>query len=630
MSLSTLFRRLTKVVLPTIAACVAFNTPAQVPMPGTPAAQPTEAAPVRTEPDPRFNSPRASLTTFFNAANALVNGQNDPGIDDTLADLFGLETIERVSAPDLARKLLGIFNRIGEYPVDRLPNADQVARSGIGRYTILPDSTFRSPSYKAVMEAYPEGVIELERRTDGTWIFSKATKDNIVDFYTAVVALDHVVDVDETKGNLALQLESKLPEWIREGEMLGIANWRWAGLALTILIGLVVDLLVRALLFGFWLRYLRRKKRMVDRPTLRKAMRPFGLAAASALWLLGIEILGFPPMAHGFLVLAARLVLTTAVIWSAWRLVDVLSGAALRHAKRSESKIDDLLVPLVRKTLKIFIVVFGAVYIADSLSIPIGPLLAGFGVGGIAIALAARDTVENLFGSVAVILDRPFEVGDWVVIGDVEGTVEELGLRSTRIRTFYNSQVTVPNASLVRAQVDNYGRRQYRRFKTMLNVTYSTPPDTIEAFCEGIREIIREHPYTRKDYYHVWLNQFGAHSLDILIYMFHICPDWATELRERQRFMLDVIRLADKLGVEFAFPTQTLHIHNDGPTPDHPPFGDVEPDTERKARKQGVRAAKALVVNALWQDIKPAPVVFPADVHQRADELDTGDDEAGS
>ena len=121
----------------------------------------------------------------------------------------------------------------------------------------------------------------------------------------------------------------------------------------------------------------------------------------------------------------------------------------------------------------------------------------------------------------------------------------------------------MPNSNLVRAAVDNYGRRQYRRWKTYLGVQYDTPPDKLVAFTEGIRELVRSHPYTRKDYFQVYLNQFGPSSLDILLYIFHEVPDWSTELRERERMFLDIVRLADQLGVQFAFPTQTVHLYRE-------------------------------------------------------------------
>ena len=174
------------------------------------------------------------------------------------------------------------------------------------------------------------------------------------------------------------------------------------------------------------------------------------------------------------------------------------------------------------------------------------------------LAFAAQDTIGNFFGSITVLFDRPFGIGDWIVIGDVEGTVERVGFRSTRVRTFYNSMVTIPNSKMVNTQVDNYGARRYRRARVMLSLTYDTAPEKIDAFCEGIRELIRLHPYTRKDYYHVYFNQFADSSLNILLYTFFEVPDWGTELRERHRLFVDILRLADRLGVEFAFPTQTV------------------------------------------------------------------------
>jgi len=196
-------------------------------------------------------------------------------------------------------------------------------------------------------------------------------------------------------------------------------------------------------------------------------------------------------------------------------------------------------------------------------------ILGALGIGGMALAFAAQDTLGNFFGSITVLFDRPFGIGDSVVIGDVEGTVEKVGFRSTRIRTFYNSLITIPNSRMTNTHVDNYGARRYRRLRTVLSLTYSTPPEKIDAFCEGVRELIRLHPYTRKDYYHVYFNQFSASSLDIMLYVFFDVPDWSTELREKHRLFVDILRLTDRLGVEFAFPTQTVWLERSRPNDGH-------------------------------------------------------------
>ncbi|MEM9491891.1 MAG: NAD(P)-binding domain-containing protein [Myxococcota bacterium] len=154
----------------------------------------------------------------------------------------------------------------------------------------------------------------------------------------------------------------------------------------------------------------------------------------------------------------------------------------------------------------------------------------------------------------------------------------------------------------VRATVDNYGRRRYRRFTTHIGLTYGTPPEAVEAFCEAVRELIRQHPYTRKDTYHVYLNRFGPSSIDVLVYMFHACPDWAVELRERERFLLDVMRVAQKLDVQFAFPTQTLHVQQEEPP--SPPVVDGH------AGRHGVETARGVTEDAGWKDKRPGRVSF--------------------
>jgi len=143
-------------------------------------------------------------------------------------------------------------------------------------------------------------------------------------------------------------------------------------------------------------------------------------------------------------------------------------------------------------------------------------------------------------------------------VDDFEGTVENVGIRSTAIRTFYNSLVNVPNATFIKTPVDNMGKRAYRRYKSVLRVDYHTPPDLIESFLEGIRELVRNHPITRKDYFHIRLSDFSLSCLEILVYIFFETDDWTLELEGRERFFLDVVKLAETLGVQFAFPRQNV------------------------------------------------------------------------
>ncbi len=247
-----------------------------------------------------------------------------------------------------------------------------------------------------------------------------------------------------------------------------------------------------------------------------------------------------------------------------YRFIDFVFLILNQRAEKSKNTIDDILVPLFKKAAKAAIVVFCIVFLGDALGFNVKGLVAGLGIGGFAFAFAAKDTISNIFGSVMVVFDRPFSVGDWVKInGHAEGLVEEVGIRSTRIRTFYDSLVSIPNGSLANVHIDNYGQRKYRRFSSTISIQYDTSPEKIEAFCEGIRQIIANHKWTRKDYFHVYLNELGSSSLDILLYVFWQVPNWSKELAERHRLLLDILRLGKELQVEFAFPTQTVHFFNE-------------------------------------------------------------------
>jgi MscS family membrane protein len=252
--------------------------------------------------------------------------------------------------------------------------------------------------------------------------------------------------------------------------------------------------------------------------------------------------------------------LAFAGVWTIYCFVDILCNYLAARAAISQNKFDDMLVPLFRRTLKILVVIGGLVYLATQWSDDLWSIVAGLGIGSVALAFAARDSVENLFGTFTVLLDKPFQIGDWITMGDLDGDVESVGFRSTKVRTFYNSLVTVPNRHFISGQVDNMGARRYRRIKTTLALTYDTPPEKVEAFCEGVREVIRKHPHTRKDYFHVYLNGLGASSLDIMLYCFVEVPDWSAELSEKHRLFADILRVGKALEVEFAFPTQSLHV----------------------------------------------------------------------
>ena len=253
-----------------------------------------------------------------------------------------------------------------------------------------------------------------------------------------------------------------------------------------------------------------------------------------------------------------------------------------RLSKRTASTMDDQLIPIVRRSMKIFVVAIGILFVLHNWDVNITALLAGLSIGGLALALAAQETLKNFFGSIMIFLDRPFQIGDWVSGDGIDGTVEEVGFRSTRIRTFRNSLVTIPNGRLADLTIDNHGLRRYRRFNTHFTITYDTPVPLIELFVEALKKLVEDHPQTRKDYYEVHMHQMDNSSLNILFYIFFEVADWSAELKARHDILLKVLELAENLGVRFAFPTQTLHMETFPGQPSLTPSVPDDMDTLRK------------------------------------------------
>jgi len=410
---------------------------------------------------------------------------------------------------------------------------------------------------------HSQGDISILKDSTGNWKFSATSMRQVENIYGDLLLQSGGGNVAPAR-SLSLQIKQMMfqlhPGFIKKSFL--IQNWQWLALFILVVIGTLIHGISTLFSHRVFSRLI--WKSQLTSKNLRKDIgKPLGILLASIFWQFTLPILGLSAGAELILQVAVRFLFSISTIWFLWRLADWVCDNLAIKADKTENKFDDLLVPMLRTALRIFVISTGLLIIADALDLPIYTLLSGLTIGSVALALAAKDTVENLFGSVTVLLDRPFNIGDWIVIGDLEGTVEKLGFRSTRVRTFYNSLITIPNSRMIKAEVDNLGARSYRRIKTNLAITYDTPPEKIVAFCEGIRQLILSHPYTRKDYYHVYFNQFGASSLDVLLYCFVQVPDWGTELRERERLFLDILRLASTLEIDFAFPTQTLHMYQE-------------------------------------------------------------------
>jgi MscS family membrane protein len=449
----------------------------------------------------------------------------------------------------------------------------------------------------------------FERMPGGGWLIDSATVARIEPMYEAVKSMRRVSDATPRPMTIAEWLRSVVPQRA-QGRGFLLEPYQWIGLlvlfALAFAIGRVIKLFLRPLI-----RKLTRFQGVTLKDELLQSFeRPFGWLLLALLFMGGIKALDLPANVYLVLRVAAGLFMTAAGALAAYRLVDVVCWPLQVKADRTESKLDDMLVPLLRRTLKVVIVLVGVVFGISRITGDTYHVLAGLSIGSLAVGFAAKDSIENLFGTFTVLLDSPFKIGDVVKFADFEGTVEEVGFRSTRIRTPEDSVISVPNSKFIGNYVDNLGLRRVRRIKIGLQLEYATAPETIEAFCEGVRELVRAHPLTANENYHVWLGGFSASALDVEVICYVRALDYATYTRERHRLFLDILRLARELGVSFAFPTQTVVQAQEGVV-DHRDA----PATSEEALARGRAAAQQLAAVSVlkFKQAPPPPVRFTPD-----------------
>lgn len=392
---------------------------------------------------------------------------------------------------------------------------------------------------------YPE--IYLEKVND-RWLYSNRTVQAVPKLHKEVYPFgsDWLVSLFGKSG---------------QKQFLGLKAWQWYGILLILALTAILYLLLKQLT-GLIIKRLMRSPYIPkdQRIVIQKAAGPLSMMVLTIVLEYTVPTLQLPINLAKYIVLVLDILTPVYATLAVYRLVDLISIYLWKKAEKTETTLDDQLVPLVVRLVRIIVVVLGFLYILTVFGVDVTAMLLGLSVGGIAIALAAQDTIKNLFGSLMIFLDRPFQIGDVILWSGMEGTVEEVGFRSTRVRTFQNSLISVPNGELANAAIDNYGLRLFRRYRTHIGVTYDTPPDLLEKYIEGLRYLIEHHPKTKKDNYEVHMNEMSSSSLNIIFHVFFEVDTWKGELSSRHDLIMGAIRLAEKLGVRFAFPSQTLYV----------------------------------------------------------------------
>ncbi|MCE9595932.1 MAG: mechanosensitive ion channel family protein [Planctomycetes bacterium] len=525
---------------------------------------------------PEFADPRTSMTTYQRAITAWKNQRDEAqrSVAKACFDVRHMAAKEAdYAAGRVAEDLDFVLDRV--VPFDPTKYADRA---------LVGDST--TWTIDLVNDRHPSDVFTLEftRLSDGRWVFGRSVVERVSDWWSVVQDWPLVAGAGK-RMTLSERVRATVPVRFQEIHF-WLEDWQWLGLLALMLAGWALKLLVSVVFRHGVDRLGRADGIRVDRALLASFERPLALLITALMVARGLVLLDVEPAAYGILFFAASLVLDVAAVWAAFRLVDVASSFLAERAAQTENKFDDVLVPLLRRTLKIVVAVVGILYLATLITDDVTSLVAGISIGTLALGFAAKDSIENLFGTFTVLLDKPFQLGDVIKVGDVEGTVEDVGFRSTRLRTGEDSLITVPNSRFISANVDNLGARRHRRIRAFLSLTYDTPPAKIEAFCEGVRELIRRNPNARQDNFEVSLYQLSASSVDVLMQFYVLAPGFRDDVAERHAIYSGVLELAQRLNVGLAFPTTTLHVAR--------PEDAVHPDTPRsrdEARERGRAAA---------------------------------------
>jgi MscS family membrane protein len=348
----------------------------------------------------------------------------------------------------------------------------------------------------------------------------------------------------------------RLPSWAKMS-VAGSPAWQWLGLTVASLIG--------GLIIWFGYRAARRPDDDEDaaRPYWRVLLLPLAV-----IFVAGIVVPFFDEALRigGSMRIVIDYTRTAAVfLGAAWLAIlasAVLSDRIVASERLTIRSIDNQLIRLGTRLVGIMVAVAILIEGGDELGFPAYSVLAGLGVGGLAVALAAQSTIANLIGSLLIALEKPFHVGHYVKIGASEGTVEDVGFRCTRIRTSDRSLVSIPSSTVVSTTVENLSLRATRRQRLVVQVTYNTPREKLQELVKAVRQLLADNPLVEDSTCHVRVYNLGESSLDILVIFHLLVTDYTSELSEREAVLLQIINLADAAGVDFAFPTRTLHIEN--------------------------------------------------------------------
>lgn len=486
-------------------------------------------AQLRTAPEPTLNSPNNTMTVHL---YYLQPDSYQPSIAArTIAP--GYDSTEAV---ELAIKIKQVLDGKGLYVrLREIPSNPEFTDTTSGKHYYTPFPT-------AIPQIYLE-------RVDTSWYYSYETAELIRGIHKSLYPLgsDFLVHL--------------LPRQANQ-KFLGLATWQHLGLLLILLIMTAMFFIMYFLGRQIIKAIVKRREKLayITREDNKRLSGFF--AAIIALWVarMLVPAVQLPIKGSEFAHDLIGILMTVFVMLLALAFVTIFKHRAEAFTELTETKMDEQLLPIITRLAKIVIVTIAIFYILKLFDVNITALIAGISIGGLALALAAQDTVKNLIGSVVIFVDKPFQIGDYIIVAGLEGTVTEVGFRSTRIMTIDTSIISIPNGQIANMSLTNLGLREARLFNILIAVTYDTPAEKMRTFIDELRKLVQEHAKVQTEPYFIHLRELADSSINIMFRCYLLVPSFGEELALKEELLFEIIKIAENLEVEFAFPTTTVHM----------------------------------------------------------------------
>ena len=345
--------------------------------------------------------------------------------------------------------------------------------------------------------------------------------------------------------------------------LFGQPLWKYVASLVYILLALYSSKLINWVVTVLFKRWAARTETKLDDLLIELVHGPVKVVSFVIFLHIGLRVFAWPPWVEDYLTKGLRLIVAWSITYMILKAVDMAMVYWRNHLDSDDDKMfDDHLFPILRKSVKAFIVLIAVLVTSQNLGLNITSVIASLSIGGLALGLAAQDTVANLFGAVAVFVDKPFRIGDRIKLESVDGVVETIGLRSTRVRSLDGFLVTIPNKTMGNATITNVTRRPTIKTEMNLGVTYDTTQPKMRQAVAILEELYRSHPNTADLV--VGFNKFGDSALNIMVVHWWNGSDYKAYVAGMQELNFAVKKRFEDAGIEFAFPTQTLHVKQEG------------------------------------------------------------------